>query len=155
LRQSFRGHRAGEPQDSYLPYPVAFWGLVLCTIIMIGWMFAAGCGLGPAVIGVFTLLLLFIVITRIVAEVGIIHGMLVAHLTRPYELLSMYGAKGWINLKSLWITGTVDGGLFDFREVTSVYASHSLKLADQTLDDHQQKRFGRKFIGLLALALVV
>ncbi len=157
LKQAFRGHREGEPQDSYLPYPIAFWGLVTCIAIMIGWMFVAGCGLVPSVIGVLSLILFFIVITRIVAEVGIIHGMLVAHLTRPWELLAMYGLKNLnlMPLKSMWITGTVDGGLFDFREVTSVYASHGLKLSDQVLDHSQQKRHGRKFIGLLALALVV
>src|SRR5207244_2496484 len=42
---------------------------------------------------------------------------------------------------------------FDFREVVPVYASHSVKLADQTLPD--DRKTGRRFMLALALALLV
>ncbi|MBC7785851.1 MAG: hypothetical protein H7144_18645 [Burkholderiales bacterium] len=155
IRQAFRGRRDGEPDDPYLPYPVAFWGLIGCIVIMCAWMTLAGCQLPFSIFAVLLLLLLFIVITRIVAEVGLIHGMLVSHLTRPWELFAMYGSGKIIPLKSLYITGMVDGGLFDFREVTSVYASHGIKMADQAAPFQARRSGGWKFIAVLALALVV
>jgi len=153
LRQAFRGRRAGEPVDPYISYPWAFWVLIACTIVMIGWMMAAGCTGLTAVVAVITLLLLFTVITRIVAEVGLIHGMLIVHLSRVWDLIAMSGLGKVIPLKSYFVNATVDSALFDFREVVSVYSSHSLKIADET--NAVPKSRAWKFIGLLALSMVL
>jgi hypothetical protein len=154
VRQAFRGRRDDEPDDPYLPYPFAFWGLVVCTATMIVWMILAGCTLLASVVAVLCLLALFIVITRVVAETGLIHGMLVAHLTRPWELLAYYGVGKLIPLKSLYLTGIVDGALFDYREVASVYASHGMKIADETMPP-RRRGVGWKLLAALAVALVV
>jgi hypothetical protein len=155
LRQAVGVRRKGEPIDPYLPYPIAFWLLVACTGVMIGWMVLAGCGVGPAVVTVLLLLTLFLVITRVVAETGLVHGMLIGHLTRPWEILAIGGAGKLISLKSFYLTGMVDTALFDFREVSSVYASHGLKIADATGSFAGQRRAAGQFLGLMLLTLVV
>ena len=45
IAQAFRGHRGDEPQGRYLSYPFAFWALVGCFAVMIGWLWLAGCTL--------------------------------------------------------------------------------------------------------------
>jgi hypothetical protein len=155
LRQAMRGRREGELEDPYLSYAITFWVLVGCTLTMIGWMMLAGCNLPAAVVAVLLLLTLFVVITRVIAESGLVHGMLIFHLTRPWEILSICGAGKMIPLKSFSITGMVDNALFDFREVPSVYASHNVKIADQTKVFAGQRRGGLKFIAVMMLALFV
>ena len=159
LAQGFRGARDDEPQGRYLSYRAAFWTFTICTLVMCLWLIAAGCTVLAAVVTVGLLLLLFLVITRVIAEAGLVHGMLIGHLWKPWELLAYYGVR-LIPLKSFYLTGLTNASLFDFREVMPVFASHGVKLADQTvLDPHSSDRearsTGRKFIGLLALALLV
>lgn len=153
LRQAFRGRQADEPEDPYVSYPVGFWLLVVCIAVMIGWLLFAGCTWLTAVVAVFMLLLLFTVITRIVAEVGLVHGMLIAHLSRVWDLVAMTGLGKVLPLKSYFINATVDSALFDFREVVSVYSSHSLKIADVTGSVPRSR--ARWFIGLLAMSMVL
>jgi hypothetical protein len=153
LRQAFRGRRPDEPADPYLPYPIAFWGLVLCVLIMIAWLMLAGCSALASSVIVFSLLLLFVVLTRVIAESGLIHGMLIAPLTKPWELLSFYGAGKLIPIKSMYLTSVLNGTFYDFREVASVYASHALKIADQTIPP--KRNTGVRLLAAMGLALAV
>lgn len=85
LAQAFRGHRPGEPEETYLSYAAAFWGLVACAAVMVVWLWFAGAGLGAAVVIVLMLLLLFIVITRIIAETGLVFGHVLIPIYRPRQ----------------------------------------------------------------------
>ncbi len=156
-KQAFRGRREGEPTDLYLPYPVAFWGAVACSLIMIGWMMAAGCTFVAAAVAVLTLLTLFLIITRLVAEAGLIHGMLVAPLGRAWEFAAMLGLGKLVPLKSFLVTGMVNATFYDFREVPSVYASHGMRVAERVnaIDSRAERSTGWKFMAALMLALVV
>jgi hypothetical protein len=158
IAQAFRGERADEPRDNYLSYPLAFWGLVACTIIMIGWLILAGCNFGGAVLVVSLLLLLFLIITRIIAETGLIHGQLQVGLTKPITLLQIFGIQRPIPLESYYMTRLLNGMFYDYREVAPVYASHALKVmdgVDEPKPFEAARRAGMKFIGLLMLALLV
>jgi hypothetical protein len=163
LAQAMRGHRPGEPRGRYLSYPFAFWSLVGCTLIMIGWLVAAGASLGGAVILVLLLLTLFMVITRIIAETGLMHGQLQIGLTRTWQILSIEGWTHPVLLKTFFYGAMLNSVHYDFREVVPVYASHGLKVADATVfpretinqDSDQDRRTGRKLIVLMILSLFV
>jgi len=163
LRQAVRGVRQGEPRGRYLSYPVAFWTFLGCSVVMGAWLVAAGSTLAGAVVSVALLLLGFLVITRIIAETGLVHGQLFLPLTRPWTLLATYGYAHAVPERTFYLASLLHGTHFDYREVVPVYASHSLKLADQTLfdsrsiseDTRQDRRLGRGLMGCLVLALVV
>src|SRR5690606_3045601 len=76
VAQAFRGVREGEPVGRYLSYRTAFWGLCLCIMIMTGWLTFAGADVLTSFTTVLLLMLLFVVIARIIAETGIVHGQL-------------------------------------------------------------------------------
>jgi hypothetical protein len=133
LRQAFRGERSGEPRGRYLSYRFAFWGLIACIIVMVGFLVLAGCELHAAVVTILLLLLLFLVITRIIAETGLVHGQLRVALVEPWR---MFSGAGWgmaINPKSFFLCHILQTVQLDMREPMPVYASHALKLADQTV----------------------
>lgn len=155
VRQSFGVRRKNEVDDPYVSYPLAFWTLVGCTSVMIGWMVTAGCSIAAAVTAILLMLTLFIVITQVIAQTGLVHGTLIAHLTRPTEMLAIAGAGKLLSLKSFYLVGMADNALFDFREVSSVYASHGLKIASDTGTLKGIRRAGLKLMGVLMLALAV
>jgi hypothetical protein len=163
VAQALRGARPGEPRGRYAPYPLALWGLLCCCIVMAGWLVAAGSTVTGACVMVAMLLLLFIIITRIIAETGLVLGQLQVGLYRPWQLLAIYGWTDAVPLKTFYLTALVNGQFYDFREVLSVYASHGLKVADQTMlpatsdddDSAADRRRGRRLIALMALALLV
>ncbi len=164
IAQAFRGERADEPRGRYLSYPLAFWGLVACTLIMIGWLVFAGCTISGAVVLVTLLLLLFLIITRIIAETGLIHGQLQVPLTKPWDLMMLAGWSRPVPLETYYLGSLLQSVHYDFREVVPVYASHGIKLMDQTAlagspeDEPAFRRrriVGMQFISLLALSLLV
>src|SRR5439155_18809243 len=107
----------------------------------------------------------FLIITRIIAETGLVHGQVYIPFVKPWVLIAYYAKSGpWlypVPLKSFYLGAMVEVQHYDYREVMPVYATHALKVADQTVfDDADQgprlnRSAGRKLIGLLALSLVV
>jgi hypothetical protein len=61
-----------DEQQEALPYPVAFWGFVLCLTILLGWSVAIGIAPHLAVIFWGLYLVIIIALTRIVSEAGIL-----------------------------------------------------------------------------------
>ncbi len=163
IAQAFRGERVTEPRGRYLPYPVAFWGLVGCAAIMTGWLVAAGASVLGSVVLVLLLLTLFLAITRIVAEAGLVHGQLQVPLTKPWQLMSLYGVGQPVSNETFYLGATLNSVHYDFREPLPVYASHGLKVTDQTTfkpagsddDSSADRRTGRQIIATLVLALFV
>ncbi len=163
VRQAFVGRRAGEPQGRYLPYPVAFWGLVASLGVMIGWLWLAGCTLLGAVVMILLLLMLFVVITRIIAESGLMHGQLQVPINHPWVLAAEFGYPLVSPVKTFYFASLLQSVHFDFREVVPVYASHAMRVIDQSAFQNQDsaqdtpatRRIGRQIMGLLMLALGV
>jgi hypothetical protein len=163
IRQAFLGHRGNEPRGRYLPYPVAFWGLMVSLAIMVGWLWLAGCTLLGAIVMVLLLVMLFVVITRIVAESGLMHGQLNVPINHPWVLAAEFGYPDVSPVKTFYFASLLQAVHFDFREVVPVYASHALRVIDQAAfqnkdsdsDRHYTRKIGRQIIGLLMLALFV
>lgn len=156
-KQALRGPRAGEPRGKYLSYPVVGWGLVLSVAVMIGWLVAAGAGVGGATVMVFLLLFLMVMIARIIAEVGLVHGQLQVPIYKPFGLLSFYGWKQPVSVETYFHAAMMQGTHYDYREVASVYGSHGLRMADETVDPTTSgtSKQGRRFVACLAMALFV
>ena len=159
IAQAFRGVRPHEPRGRYLPYPVAFWGLVACSGTMVLWLWMAGCILPAAAVIVLLMLLAFMVITRVVGEAGLVYGQLLVPLHRPWQLLAQYGWGNLVPTKTFFLSAMVNVTFYDFREPMPVYAAHGLKLADQSLcegeEERMQRWFGKRFVALLFLSLLV
>ncbi|MCC6240281.1 MAG: hypothetical protein IT448_08295 [Phycisphaerales bacterium] len=161
VAQAFRGAKPGEPTGRYLSFRWAFWGLCLCVMVMTGWMTYAGADVLTSFTTVMLLLLLFLVISRIIAETGIVHGQLQAPLYRPWQLLDQAGFSHPITNQSYYLVTLVNAHHYDFREPLSVYASHTFKVADSTIyhnasdDTPENRRTGRRFVMALALAIVL
>jgi hypothetical protein len=162
VAQAFRDPKPGEHRGRYLSYRIAFWGLAACFAVMVGWLWLAGCTLPGAVVVVALLLGLYMVITRIIAESGLMHGQLMVPVNYPWVLASTYGFT-LVPLKTFFFSSMLQSVHFDFREVAPVYASHGMKILDQTAfggrdsadDGKAARRAGTKMVGLLMLALLV
>lgn len=163
MRQAFRGERAGEPRGRYLSYPVAFWVLVGCAAVMVAWLAAAGCTLVGAVAVVLLLLLGFMVITRFVAEAGLVHGACSISIVRPFDMIAGWGWGQPVPVQTYYLASMLQTTFYDYREVVPVYASHGMWVTDRAAfggadvlrDSRGERATGRKFMAALLLALVV
>ncbi len=131
--------------------------------IMIGWLWLAGCTFAGATVMVVLLIALFTVITRIIAETGLMHGQLELPLNYPWVLAAVWGHPMISPLKTFYFASMLQSVHHDFREVAPVYASHGLKLTDLTAysgmdtqrDSNADRSTRRRIIAALMLALVV
>ena len=167
ISQAFRGVRPGEPQDRYLPHGIAFWGLVFATIVMIGFLWLAGCTFIGAAVTVLIVLTGFLIITRIIAETGLIHGQIYVSFLKPWVVIASYAkSAAWLHpvpVKTFYLGAMIEVQHYDYREVMPIYASHGMKVADQTIfesrasatDTPADRRSGRKLLALLFLSLVI
>lgn len=163
IAQAFRGHRAGEPIGRYLSYSQSFWTLVGCSIVMVAWLCFAGSTIGGAITLVVLLLTAFLVIARIIAETGLIHGALRISMVRPWQMMVTAGFENPVPVETFYIGSLLQTTHYDFREVVSVYATHGMRVMDQTAfeghdatrDVAHDRRVGRRFMALLMLALFV
>lgn len=164
--QAFRGAKPDEPRGRYLPYPTAFWGFWICAAGMVTWLCVAGSSVLGATVAVAMLLGLFFVITRIIAETGLVHGQLQVPLYRPWQVLAIYGIPNPVPVKTFFLTGMIQSVHYDFREVLPVYASHAMKVADETMfvpdpvaldaaDSPADRQRGRRLMAAIALAIIV
>src|SRR5262249_5155173 len=139
LSQAFRGAREGEARERYLPYAVAFWGFVGCTLVMIGFLWLAGCTWPAAIVTVALVLTGFLIIPRIMAATGLVRGSVYISLVKPWVLITYYAKAGpWMHpvpVKSFYLGAMVEVQHYDYREVMPVYATHAMKVADQAVFD--------------------
>lgn len=158
LLQAIRGEREGEPRGRYLSYRTAFWGLMACCVVFIGWLMLAGTDLVGALLLVTMLLMLMVITARFVAETGIVHSPALVPLYRPLHYFGMAGLEHRPPVESFYMTAVHEATHYDLRETLSVYGSHAMRLADQTLFSDPvkaERKQGRRFMAVLALALVV
>ena len=158
-RQMARGRREGEPAGRYLPYPVAGWGLTACTLGMIAMLAVAGVTVPSAVVLTLGTLLLFLVIARVVAETGLIF----AQVRGTIERLFVYGSGSeWSRVPGYdyFFARRMDTVFnHDLRENLAVYATHALRVADESAYRRETGptawRRTWPFVAALALALLV
>jgi hypothetical protein len=161
LAQALRGVRPGEADDRYLSHRAAFGGFVGCTLAMMGFLWMAGCTVLAAVVTVAIVLTGFLIITRIIAETGLVHGQIYISFLKPWVLTAFYAKSGpWLHpvpVKSFYLGAMVEVQHYDYREVMPIYATHAMKVADQTVfeGDAKPRRTGRMLIALMALSLIV
>jgi hypothetical protein len=105
-----------------------------------------------------TLLMMgFLVIGRIVAEVGLVHGQLQVPIYKPWQWLSMAGFDRPVPVETFYHSALMQNVHYDFREVLPVYALHGLKLADASIagDNAAAAIDRRRLVWCFVLALVV
>ena len=163
IAQAFRGPRPGEPVGRYMSYPFAFWGFVASVVVMTVWLVLAGCTLGGAVTLVALLYTGFMVLARIIAETGLVHGSLRISMVRPWQMIVTAGLDKPVPLETFYVGSMLQTIHYDFREVVPVYATHAMRvfdhvqLGDRAATDvpRAERRAGRALMGLMMLALVV
>jgi hypothetical protein len=157
-RQMVRGLRPGEPVGRYLPNWLAGWAYLACSFGAILWLTYAGASWPGAIVAVLMLMLLYVNVSRIVAETGLLYVLFQVPLTRPWVFLAndLPAAMTFrTTLRSFFLGGTLYGMLADdTRENLSVYASHALRIADETVDPGDQ-RIGRTLPLMLCLVLAL
>ena len=158
--QAFRGARVGEPEGRYMSYAFAFWLLVGSAGLMVGWLWMAGASVVGGVVIVLMLLVLFMLITRVVAETGLIYGQLLVPIYKPWQLLAYYGGGKPVSMETFYLSSLTQVSSYDFREPFPVYATHGMKVADQTMfEDGEgvkcERSIGRKFMLLMGLAVTL
>jgi hypothetical protein len=131
--QMFRRPREGEPRGRYLPYAAAGWGLLGCLGIMAGWLVIAGASLSGAVVIVGLILLVYLVLTRIVAETGLLYVLLPVQLNRAWIYAGdLSGGSIGTTLRSYFFGQYFFGMLLhDTREASPVFVTHAMRVADE------------------------
>ncbi|MFN4242202.1 MAG: DUF6785 family protein [Tepidisphaerales bacterium] len=130
MRQMLRGRRGDEPAGRYIAYPVAGWGLLLCTLGVMVWLVMAGCTWIGAAVLVLLLQMFFLVVARVVAETGIPFVQVNAQVFRVWTFLAPLGVR--TTAQTFFFTSWFHG-LFvhDMRESAAVYTGQALRVADQ------------------------
>lgn len=159
LRQMFRGAASDEPRERYLPYRMAGWGLVVCLVVMVGWLYAAGTTMVGALAIVIMLMVLLILVTRIAAETGLYYDQVNVPLYRiwTYALPARTTGESFF-----WSSFMGAAFAHDTRECAPIYMTHALKTADSAgvaggaEGAGGSRRFeGPAFVILLMVSMVV
>lgn len=161
LNQMFRGARHDEPAGRYVPYALAGWALVACTVLAIGWLVVAGMTLVGAIVLILMILLLYMLMARVVAETGLIFCQFPNATTRPWVYALDVVPASWSMrapfLKNIFFTNAISNfTVHDMRETLPVFASHAVRIADSAAYDRVKNwRQAWPFVASLVLALVV
>lgn len=120
----------GTSREDSAPYAIAGWGLLLCTLGVIGWLCLAGMSAGWAVVLVLICWLTLLVMARVVAETGLLYATIGVWFARPSfaaaELGLTAGARDFLLADALNHL-TVPG----LRESPVVYATHAVRITDE------------------------
>lgn len=126
--------------------------MLVCMGVMVGWLWMAGVIFWGAVAIVLLLFTLFLTLTRFVAEVGLLHSGHQLAVNKPFAFLDQVGLGKVVPIKTYYMSTVMQGIYFDARESLTVYASHSLKLADDCLEPdpwRERRRLVVLFVGVL------
>lgn len=158
IAQAFRGERHGEDRGTWISYRAAFWGVVGGIGVMVAWLCMAGSTLLGALIVVTIVFIAFILITRIVAETGLIHGGMRLNALRPFGLAALYGGHH-VPPDTYYLATLTQATVYDYREVVPVYFSHGAYNIDETkpvtLSVDRQRQIGRKLLAWLCVSLAI
>jgi hypothetical protein len=160
LQQMFRRPREGEPQGRYLPYSLAGWGLVICALGMMGWLWSAGAEPFAAVGIVLFCGLSYLVVARVVAETGIIFVQLPAPVHRPFAYLaqSMPESLAYkVSIKSFFYAAFFNTTFVaDQRESLAGFVPQALRIGDGAAYENERRwRRAIPFTACLLGALLI
>lgn len=157
IRHMFGKSRADERESRYLPYWFAGWGAMACFAGIIAWMVSIGVSFVGALGITLTLVMLFMLTARILAETGLAFVQInwVFYRIWLYPLL-IPNEPIRTTPTSFFFAGWVTQIFHDFREAFSGFFITSLRVADQSAYERSRRwRTGASFIGAIVLALVV
>ncbi|MFN4242434.1 MAG: DUF6785 family protein [Tepidisphaerales bacterium] len=127
--------------------------MLACMAVMAAWLALAGVVWWAAALLVVLLFMLFLTLTRFVAEVGLIHAQHQLAVNRPFLFADQVGLGKVVPVKTYYLSTLLQGVYFDARETLPVYASHALRLADET-PSPSPRRQRLKLVGLFAAVLL-
>jgi hypothetical protein len=156
--QMVRGVRSGEHQGDYLSYRVAAWGLIVALGVLFVWLLLAGATVLTSLNLIIMLMIGFVLITRLIAETGIIHGAMPTSLMKPLSLAGVYfGIKPPVD--GTYMNALTQATFYDYREVLSVYTTHGMRNIEETrpanIRPADRRRDGRRLIGWIAVAVML
>jgi hypothetical protein len=155
IRHAIGRRRAGEPSEPYLPYPLAVWVLVGCAITLVTWLSFAGLPVWGAAILVVLLFTLGLVITRVIAETGLIYGQLLVPTYKPWQMLLWYGGGKPVSSEAFMVTAMVQVTTYDYREPLPVYVSHAMKVNDSAGAGGTRAAPARSLLAWMAVAWIL
>lgn len=152
LRAAFVPGREGTAPEGTVAARV----LVVTSVLLAGWLVAAGCTVLGAVVIVLTLLTLFLGLTRIVAESGVLHAQLAAPVTRPFTLAAQLGigSPTPVPMETYFHAQKLQCILYDQRESLPVYASHAWKNCETGGVTHVRRQRGLLLLAMVLAVLV-
>jgi hypothetical protein len=162
IRHALGRAHPDDPRGRYISLGTGFWIFVVCTLIMIGWLQAAGMTLLGALSIVIILLVMFLAVTRIVAETGLVFVGVQFPVFIPMILAASAGYKALFPLRDL-VIGSFVNAFHDLRENIGVYGSHAMAAADQSMfhstpsagDSAASRAMARRLMLAIVLMLVV
>lgn len=122
------GKATVDDSGEILSYKTAFWGFVIGSIIVLGWLVYSGLNVTIALVFYLFALIIFLVLTRIVCEAGI--PTLVATIISSSIVISMWGSKH-IPVSALVALGLTYVYSADLRTFPMAASSMSLKIMDK------------------------
>lgn len=141
--------RAEERLEA-LSYPVAFWGFILSFLFIIGWTVAAGVRLDIALALWLTYLMLALILTRVVAEGGLIFVQSGWAPLGPLAYLTGGGTDAWLAPSSVVPAAYIQGAIMtDMRGFLLPSFVQSFKLA------HSRGIAARPLLRLIAICILV
>lgn len=146
LRKAIFGAPDVDDSDEILSYRVAFWGWVLGILFMALWLKVSGLPFWISIAFVLLALLIFVGVTRVVAEGGL--PTLIAPSIAPSQLISAIGCAP-IGPAGLATLGFTYIWCSDIRTFVMSSATHGLKLSDEI------KGSRRPLFWAMAIAVVV
>jgi hypothetical protein len=162
MRHMFGRRRPLDPQDIYLPYSLAGWGMLATMTVMVVWLVFAGCTIIASLAMVGMLIMMMMGLARIVAETGLPFAQFtMLQPNRPWVALADMNSAVRTSTRGFFLTslmGTTLAG--DLRESAGVFFTHSLRLIGRNHSDNggeslagdTKKRFG--VFAAFALALL-
>lgn len=136
-------------QNEALSYPVAFWGFVVCLGVLLAWTTAAGVRLDIALALWLTYLMIALILTRVVAEGGLLFVQSGWAPLGPIAYLTGAGSGSWLSPASAVPATFIQGGLMtDMRGFLLPSFVQSFKLAKD------RGIAARPLLGLIAACVV-
>lgn len=131
--------RPTDPASRYMPDALAGWLFIGASLGMVIYLTILGVSIPAAVCLVVLMLMFFVIVARIVAETGMPYVGLYLPLTLPFTyLVAVLPQSLAVKLATKdFFVGQILYGLYahDHRESLPPYATHALRVADETLRD--------------------
>ncbi len=135
VRKAFKGDDAIDDSEELLSYRAAVFGILLGIALCLTWLWAAGMNALSAIVFLFTALIIFVGLARIVSQTGLAYGR--ATVAAPIFTVNALGT-GAIGPAGLTTLGLSFAWAADIRTFVMAQAATGLKLAEVTRLEHRR-----------------